>query len=103
MQVFFIDRFIMPVASKEAFLQRANINRSLIKTLPGFVEDNFYEQYSDGQYRCVTVAVWQDEQAIANARSVVTEEYKRQGFDMPAMMKQLNIQMERGVYNRLAE
>jgi len=92
----------MPIQSKQAFFERANINRNIIKTLPGFIEDNFYEQQTGGEYKCVTVAVWQNDEAYINAKKTVAEEYKKQGFDMPAFTKQLGIQVERGVYNRVA-
>lgn len=101
MAVFFIDRFIMPAASRAAFMERATINRNIIKILPGFIEDNFYETQTGDEYRVVTVAVWKNEEAVANAKSVVLETYRQQGFDMPAMLKRLNIQVERGVYSRM--
>lgn len=101
MNVFFIDSFTMPLQAKQAFFERANINRNIIKALPGFIEDNFYEQQSNDAYKCVTVAVWQDEVAYANASKTVVEEYKKQGFDMPAFTKQLGIQVTRGIYTKV--
>lgn len=103
MQVYFIDRFVLPVSSKEAFLQRANVNRNMIKTLPGFLGDTFYEQQTGNEYRVVTIAAWQDEETYTNARKAVGELYRQEGFDMTAFMQQLNIQIERGVYSKMAE
>jgi hypothetical protein len=43
------------------------------------------------------------EEAFQNVRTSVAEYYKQQGFDMPALLKKLHIQMERGIYKRLQE
>lgn len=95
----FIDKFIVPAAAKQEFLERVTINRSFIKTLPGFVEDAAYER-ADGQGNLVfiTVAVWLSEEAVQKAKEAVQAEYKKQGFDMPGMLKRLGIAMERGIY-----
>jgi heme-degrading monooxygenase HmoA len=103
MEVILIDRFVIPTAAKSEFLERANINRKFIKTLPGFLGDNVYEEYNGTELRIVTVATWASEEAFQNARASVTEYYKLQGFDMPALIKRLHIQMERGIYKRLVE
>jgi heme-degrading monooxygenase HmoA len=100
MQVVLIDRFIVPNGAKEEFLERANINRDFIKHLPGFVEDNAYEEVGEAQTRYVTVAVWANEEAFQKARAAVGEEYKRQNFNPAELVKRLNIQMERGVYKK---
>jgi heme-degrading monooxygenase HmoA len=101
----FIDRFIVPQNSKPEFIERMNINRNFIKTLPGFIEDKVYERIDDqGNLICVTVAVWASEEAIKSAREIVQAEYKKEGFNLPAMLERLNISMvERGVYTRQME
>ncbi len=98
----FIDKFLVPAAAKTEFYERMRINRDFIKKLPGFIEDVAYE-YTDanGDLVCVTVAQWGSREAIDKAKEAVQAEYKRQGFDMPAMIKRLNIVMERGIYREL--
>jgi heme-degrading monooxygenase HmoA len=81
-----------------------NINRQFIRQLPGFIEDNAYKQTGgDGEYNFVTVAVWENATAINNAKQAVVAEYKREGFDMPAMLARLNIKIDRAVYERMEE
>jgi hypothetical protein len=95
----FIDKFIVPAAAEDEFLNRMQINRDLIKTLPGFVEDNVYHHHDqDGNLICITVAVWEDKAAVDSARVIVQSEYKRSGFDLKEMMDRLKIKMERGMY-----
>lgn len=98
----FIDKFTMPAAARATFIERLQINRALIKTLPGFIEDNAYEHTeADGALSVVTVAVWASENALQHAREVVQAEYRRQGFDPAAMYKKLDIKMDRAVYKQL--
>jgi heme-degrading monooxygenase HmoA len=98
----FIDHFIVPQDAKPEFVERMNINRTFIKTLDGFIEDNVYERTDEkGNSVVVTVAVWQSEDAIKKAREAVQAEDKKQGFNMPEMLKRLGITMDRGIYERL--
>jgi heme-degrading monooxygenase HmoA len=101
-QRIFIDRFVVPERSSAEFFERMNINRQLLKTLTGFVEDQAYIRNDDqGNLVCITVAVWETDEAIANAREKVQAEYRKEGFNMVAMLERLGITMsERGIYVR---
>ena len=98
----FIDRFVVPQKSKSEFIERMNINRNFIKNLPGFIEDAIYERNDEqGNLICVTIAVWTSEEAIKKAREAVQAEYKKEGFNLQAMLERLNITMaDRGVYTK---
>jgi steroid delta-isomerase-like uncharacterized protein len=101
-RVSFIDKFRVPAGARQAFYERMNINRSLIKTLPGFIEDAAYEYTSEnGDLICVTVALWQSREALNKAREVVQEQYKKEGVDPAEMLKRLNIVADRGVYEEI--
>jgi len=98
----FIDKFVVPAAAIQEFKERVHINRTLIKTLPGFIEDAAYE-YTDekGNLIYVTVASWQSKEALAKAKETVQAGYKKQGFDMPGFVQRLNITIDRGVYTQV--
>ena len=98
----FIDRFIVPQNSKTEFIKRMKINRDLIKTLPGFIEDSVYERNDEqGHVIFVTVATWASEEAIKKAKDAVQAAYRKEGFNIQAMLERLNITMaERGVYTK---
>lgn len=101
-QISFIDKFFVPAAAKKEFYERMSINRTFIKQLPGFITDDAYEYTDDnGNLVCVTVAQWESRDAFNKAREVVQAEYQKQGFDMPAMLKRLNISIDRGVYTEV--
>ncbi|HVW62643.1 MAG TPA: ester cyclase [Puia sp.] len=103
-QVNFIDKFFVPGAAKAEFYERMRINRTFIRTLPGFIKDEAYEHTDEnGNLICVTIAHWANKEAMAKAREVVQAEYKREGFDMPAMLKRLNITMDRAIYTTVTD
>jgi heme-degrading monooxygenase HmoA len=99
MEQIFIDKFFVPGKAKEEFENQMNINRHFIKNLPGFIRDDVYERTDEnGNFFYVTMAVWVNEEAIQNAKKEVQSEYQSKGFDMPGMLKRLNIEIDRGVY-----
>jgi predicted ester cyclase/heme-degrading monooxygenase HmoA len=103
-QVNLIDKFLVPPAGKAEFYERMHKNRSLLKTLPGFIKDEAYEYTdNDGNLICVTVAHWADKEVMAKARAAVQEAYKKEGFDLPAMLKRLNITIDRGIYTTVTD
>jgi len=103
-QVNFIDKFLVPAAAISEFRERVKINRDFIKNLPGFIEDAAYEYTdADGNLILVTVAQWQSQEALNKAKELVQAEYKKTGFDAPAMFKRLNITMDRGIYTQAHE
>lgn len=103
-QVSFIDKFHVPAQAKQEFLERVTINRNLLKTLPGFIEDHAYERTDEnGDLIFITVAIWKNDDAVKKAKEAVQSEYKKEGFDMPQMIKRLNITMERATYSELLQ
>ncbi len=99
MPQFFIDKFFVLAAAIETFKARTKINRDLIKTIPGFIEDHIYESIDEqGNLTCVTVATWSSAEALSKAKEVVQAEYKKEGFNPAAMLQELHITMERGIF-----
>jgi len=103
-QVNLIDKFLVPPAGKAEFYERMHMNRSLLKTLPGFIKDEAYEYTdNDGNLICVTVAHWANKEVMAKAREAVQAAYKKEGFDLAAMLKRLNITIDRGLYTAVTD
>ena len=95
----FIDKFFVPSAAKKEFLERVSINRNFISSLPGFIEDIAYERTDEhGNLVYITIATWQNEDAIKKAMQAVQAEYKKQGFDRAEMYERLKITIDRGIY-----
>ena len=100
--VFRIDRFKVPAASREEFLSRVRTSNEVLRSLPGFVEDCFFEQRdSAGDSKIVTIAIWQNQQAFTAAKAIVQEHYKKIGFNPGEIIKRLGIEAEMDAYSRL--
>lgn len=99
-----IDKITVPRSSLPEFIRRMSINRKFIKTLPGFIEDNVYQSTGNtDMLQYVTVAIWESEDAIQKAKNAVQAEYRRENFDMPAMLARLGIKIDRGIYQLVHE
>ena len=102
MQKVLIDAFIVPEASMSKFLDEVRKSACFLRTLPGFVEGFIYEKNEgDGPYNVVTTAVWESEEAFANARKSAVAEFKNRGFNPQEILKALGVKIERAVYDRL--
>lgn len=101
MQVVLIDTFVVPEASKSAFVERAKESATFLRTLPGFVEGHIYEKVSgDSSHHIVTTAVWQDQAAFENAKKSAAAEFQKRGFNPQEIMSKLNVTGQRAVYRR---
>lgn len=99
-----VDEFVIPVNAKDEFMQRMKINRNFIQTLPGFVEDMAFERSDEqGNLVVMTVAVWQNQEALNKAKEAVQAEYKKQGFDVTEMTQRLNITLRRAIYKEISK
>lgn len=99
MRQIFIDKFLIPEIAKLEFIERVNINRNFIKELAGFIEDSAYERTDEhGNLIYITIAVWENEDALKKAKEAVQAEYKKHGFNPAEMFERLNITMDRGSY-----
>ena len=103
-QVSFIDKFFVTKTSVEEFTERMNYNRNFIKQQPGLVKTERYDQHDeDNNLIVLTIAVWQTQDHLNNAKSAMQAEFKKIGFDPQEFYKRLNIKMERGIYNSTPE
>lgn len=101
-RVTFIDTFTIPENAREAFIIRMNKNRDLLKTMPGFIEDHAYEKTSgESRFNYVTIATWENEEAITNAKKAINAYYRNENFNLQEFIKQNGITLERALYNEM--
>jgi heme-degrading monooxygenase HmoA len=101
MQKVLIDTFIVPDESRSAFLDRSRQVQAFLRTLPGFVEGFLHEKVNGtGRFNVVTTAIWESDAAYENAKKATAEEFQKTAFNPQETMKQLKIEVERGVYTR---
>jgi len=100
--IYRIDKFKVPAAAREEFLSRVRTSNEVLHTIPGFVEDRFFEQLgATGDSKIVTIAVWENEQAFTNAKALVQERYKKIGFNPGDIVKRLGIEADMDAYTNL--
>jgi heme oxygenase (mycobilin-producing) len=97
---FRVDAFTVPETSRTEFETLMRRNLSFIETLPGFMSHLIFEK-SGGptDFNIVTLAVWENEKAIAAAGERVRADYQSIGFDMPAKLAALGIKASLGYYH----
>lgn len=88
-----IDRFSVPAAGYDEFMSRVRQTHALLKRQPGFIRDHIVERpLPAGFSEIVTIAEWQDEVHVANARLAVRKLHREAGFDSKAMFGRLGIE-----------
>ena len=100
METILIDQFMVPQAAAREFLEQVHFSASVVKTRPGFVEGYVYQRPVDGAVNIITTAGWASESAMQEARKSIAAEFARIGFDPPAIMRRLGVQMQRATYHR---
>ncbi|HET6991579.1 MAG TPA: antibiotic biosynthesis monooxygenase [Bacteroidia bacterium] len=94
-----IDKLTVPPKARQEVIERMNMNRNLIKKLPGFIKDKVYEGTDEnGNLIFITIAVWESSDAIKKAKEVVQIQYQAEGFNLQDMLERLNILFDRGIY-----
>ena len=100
--LYFVDKFFIPKSSINEFIQRMKYNRSFIRKLSGFIKDDVYEQKDEeGNLIIITIAAWQSQDHLNDAKNAVQTEYKRIEFNQIQFYQRLNIKMDRGQYTIL--
>ena len=100
--IYRIDKFKVPAAAREEFLSRVRTSNEVLHTIPGFVEDRFFEQLgATGDSKIVTIAVWENEKAFSKAKLLVQEHYKKIGFNPADIIKRLGIEADMDAYTNL--
>lgn len=97
--IVFTDKFIVPKKVESEFQSQMNLNRSFIKNLKGFISDEvFSTTLNDSLVEYITIAKWENEECLSNAKKLVQEEYQRTGFKPDEFIRLNNIKMERQTY-----
>ena len=97
-----VDRFSVPGAAREEFLERVRDAHALPRTLPGFVRDTVLERpVGPARSDVTTIVEWESEEAMAAVRGIVAERQRSDGFDPGALLRRLGIEADRADYRRI--
>ncbi|MEA1673440.1 antibiotic biosynthesis monooxygenase [Nitrospirillum sp. BR 11163] len=97
-----IDKFTVPAAAHDAFIERIRFIDGFLHGQPGCLQHGLYEwRLDDGDYGVVTLVQWESEAAMAAAKARAAEEYRRQDFNPGTFLAQWGIRADMGSYMRL--
>lgn len=100
--VFRVDRFNVPAGARDEFLKNVTATHKILSTQRGFVRDVVLEQSAGPSgFNLVTMAEWESQDAIEQAREVVAEFHRQLGFEPREMFARLGIHAELGNYRPL--
>ncbi|RUO34822.1 antibiotic biosynthesis monooxygenase family protein [Aliidiomarina soli] len=100
--IYRVDKFSVPQAAKDEFLKRVRDTHHVLRRQPGFIRDTLLEQVAGpGQFNIVTIAEWENQQAIDAARTVVMQAHVESGFNPQEAMARLGIEADIANYRRM--
>lgn len=97
-----LDRFTMPLASREALLARIAATHAVLRDQPGFVADAILERQAAEGTEVVTYAEWSDEAAVVAARVAVAAWQAAAGFDRAEFLDRLGITADCSTLTRVS-
>ena len=101
-KVFRVDSFVVPAAAKAEFVAQVHRTHELLRTLPGFVQEQLLEQDSSSEAcRIVTLVEWSGADALESARAEVMKFRAREGTDPRQLMARLGVQADLGEFRPL--
>jgi heme-degrading monooxygenase HmoA len=100
--IYRVDKFVVPRAGRQEFLDRVRSTHQLLKAQPGFVRDVVLEQTSGpGRFNFVTVVEWQNQSAMEAAKAVVTAAHAKSGFNPKELFARLEIEADIANYTAI--
>jgi heme-degrading monooxygenase HmoA len=101
-RIYRVDKFIVPNAAREEFLDKAHQTHALLKTQPGFLQDFVLEQASGpGEFNFVTVVEWASQEAVEHARTAVQALHREMNFNAQELFARTGIKADLANYKRL--
>ncbi len=102
MNIYRIDRFRVPAAAREPFLDRVQKTHTFLRAQHGFVKDFLVEEPGEGHSTVVTIAIWDNQESVGAVKAAMSDHYKQINFDPKAFVERLGIEAEYGQYADIA-
>jgi heme-degrading monooxygenase HmoA len=100
--IYRVDKFVVPEAARQEFLDRVRSTHRILKSQPGFVRDVVLEQSSGpGKFNYVTLVEWESQSAIEAAKAAIIAAHARSGFNPQEMLVRLGIEADIAYYRRV--
>ena len=99
---FRIDKFIVPGAARQAFIDAVDDTDSVMRRQPGFVRHDLLEQVGGpGEYNFVTVAEWESDAVIPTVAAAIARHHAIRCFDRNAFFARHGIRADIATYRML--
>jgi heme-degrading monooxygenase HmoA len=97
--IYRVDKFKVPAAAKEEFLDRARASHDFLRTIPGFVEDFLLQQtLASGELNVVTIVIWENRQVFDSVKSTVQQRYTKMNYNPAETLARLGIEADMADY-----
>lgn len=101
--IYRVDKFIVPQTAREEFLKRVHDTHRVLRHQPGFIRDALLEQIAGpGKFNIVTVAEWENQDAMDTARAAVMKAHAESGFNPQETMARLGIEADIANYKPIS-
>jgi heme-degrading monooxygenase HmoA len=99
-----IDKFKVPPAAREVFLERTRDMQAFLATLPGFVQAAVFER-ADGQspFNFVSKVEWESADAIEGAKKAVNARLEGAGLNVPEMRARMGVEADTAIYAEISQ
>ena len=99
---FRIDKFIVPEAARQAFIDAVDDTDSVMRGMPGFVRHDLLEQVGGpGEYNFVTVAEWESDDVVPAVAAAIARRHAIRCFDRTAFFAKHGIRADIATYRML--
>ncbi|TWJ02384.1 putative ester cyclase [Mucilaginibacter frigoritolerans] len=97
--VVLIDKITVPKDAIPKLMERLNYNTAFLAKQPGLVKNTHYENTDGyGTLTVITVAEWENAEALEKAKKAVQEDYQSQHINLTQKLREWGVTMDRGVY-----
>jgi len=97
-----VDKFIVPDAARQAFIDAVDDTDAVMRTQPGFVRHDLLEQVGGpGEYNFVTVAEWESDEVIPIVAAAIARHQAKRRFDRNAFFAAHGIRADIATYRVL--
>jgi heme-degrading monooxygenase HmoA len=101
-RIYRVDKFAVPAAAREEFLDKVRRTHALLRAQPGFLQDFVLEQSSGpGEFNLVTIVEWATQESVENARAAVASLHRGMNFDAKELFARTGIRADIANYTRL--
>jgi heme-degrading monooxygenase HmoA len=101
-RIYRIDKFNVPSSARKEFIDKVHGTHQILRTLPGFIQDNVLEQIGGpGEFNFVTLVIWDSTESLEAARKAVMAKHEEIGFNPQEMFARLGIKADLANYKQI--